>query len=480
MNIEYTAPPTVAVMMMSDAFIRLIAGPVGSGKTTGCIFELFRRCCEQWPAPDGMRYTRWAICRQTLSQLKNTVLKDIARWFSGIARWKVSDSTVYFEFDDVRTEWLLLPLETPEDQRRLLSMNLTGVWLSEGIEIDYDLIGPLSARCGRYPSSADGGARYAGIVIDTNMPPEGSPWHQAMTDPPGDMQVFIQPSGLSPEAENLAHLPQTPETLKLAVDDPRRLAQGRIYYERLSRNQNAAWVTRYVKAEYGPDPSGVAVFAGTFRPSFHVVEFIEPLKGSPLIVGQDFGRDPWGVITQLDHRGRILVLEEIAGEDTGLINHCRTTLRPRLLGPRYQGMSVVIVGDPSGAVRSQYDELCAFDILKREGFTAVAARTNNIDTRLRAVEGYLLQQRDGAAAIIFDRQRCPKLIQGLNGMYRYSKTSLDVSKPKPDKNEWSHVNDALQYAVLATTGPQTWMAIARKLNPRRSSARPPVTSAGWT
>ena len=480
MEVEYAAPRTVADFMVSESFIRLIAGPVGSGKTTGCIFELLRRSCEQWPSPDGIRYTRWAICRQTLSQLKNTVLKDIARWLSGIARWKVSDSTIYFEFADVKSEWLLLPLETPEDQRRLLSMNLTGIWLSEAIEMDYDLVGPISARCGRYPGPADGGAKWYGVLCDTNMPTEGTPWQMAMADPPADMQVFIQPSGLSAEAENLPYLLQTPETLALQVTNPRRIEAGRVYYERLARNQNEAWVTRYVKAEYGPDPSGAAVYAGAFRSSFHVTENIEPIKGTPIFVGQDFGRDPWGVIIQLDHRGRILVLEEIPAEDTGLINHCRTTLRPRLLQPRYQGLSIVIVGDPAGNVRSQYDELTAFDILKREGFTALPCMTNDVDTRIRSVEGYLLQQRDGGPAIIFDRSRCPKLIQALNGMYRYSKTSMDVSKPKPDKNEWSHVSDALQYAVLATGG-ATYASIARKLYPRRNRGLQPIMSAaGWT
>ena len=319
------------------------------------------------------------------------------------------------------------------------------------------------------------------LSLDTNMPSEGTPWQLAMSDPPADMQVFLQPSGLSETAENLPYLLQTPETLKLAPDDPRRIAAGRLYYERLARNQNDAWVQRYVRAEYGPDPSGAAVYAGVFRPSFHCVESLEPLRGQPLFVGQDFGRDPWGVILQMDYRGKILVLEEIPAEDTGLINHCRTALRPRLLQPRYQGLSVVVVGDPAGAARSQYDEKTAFDILKGEGFTALPALTNDIDTRLRAVEGYLLQQRDGGPAIIFDRSRCPKLIQACNGMYRYSKSSLDVSKPKPDKNPWSHVSDALQYAVLATGG-ATYAAIARKLYPRRGrqGMRPPITAASWT
>lgn len=479
MDVSYTAPKTVAEMMMSEAFIRLIAGPVGSGKTTGIIMELLRRACEQWPSSDGIRYTRFAICRQTLSQLKNTVLKDIAHWFNAIAHWKVSDSTIYFDFLDVKSEWLLLPLETPEDQRRLLSMNLTGVWISEGIEIDYDLIGPVSARCGRYPSPAEGGATWYGVVIDTNFPSEGTPWAEAMKDPPPDWTVHHQPSGLSNEAENLDYLLQTPETLQMPLGDPRRVARGKLYYDRLARNRNQAWVTRYVLAQFGPDPSGAAVYSGAFRPSFHVVAELEPIKGMPLIVGQDFGRDPWGVILQEDHRGRLLVLEEIEAEDTGLINHCRITLRPRLRSPRYLGLPIVIVGDPAGADKGQIDERTAFDVLRSEGFTAMPAPTNDIETRLRAVENYLLQQRDGAGAILFDRSRCPKLIQAMNGMYRYSKTSLDVSRPKPDKNEWSHVSDALQYACMAMGGTRFALQIARKLHPRVSS-RPPVTAAGWT
>jgi hypothetical protein len=41
--------------MKSDAFSRIVAGPVGSGKTTACVFELFRRALEQHPSHDGIR-----------------------------------------------------------------------------------------------------------------------------------------------------------------------------------------------------------------------------------------------------------------------------------------------------------------------------------------------------------------------------------------------------------------------------------------
>src|SRR5688572_25044253 len=123
-DIKFDAPRTVASFMQSEAFFRLIAGPVGSGKTTGCIMELLRRACEQERGVDGLRRTRFAIVRQTLKQLKDTVLKDIEEWLRGIVSYKVSDQTVYVHFGDVRSEWLLIPLDDPEDQRRLLSMQL--------------------------------------------------------------------------------------------------------------------------------------------------------------------------------------------------------------------------------------------------------------------------------------------------------------------------------------------------------------------
>jgi hypothetical protein len=477
--VNYTPPKTVETFMLSEAFFRLIYGPVGSGKTTGIIFELLRRACEQLPAPDGKRYTRFAIVRQTLQQIKLTILKDVLQWIPMLADWRVSESTIYIRIGDVVSEWILIPLENPEDQRRLLSMNITGAWISEAIEIDADLISAIEGRIGRYPSADMGGATWIGIVADTNAPTDGSPWADLITNPPPDWEVFRQPGGLDPDAENLNFLLQTAETLKLPIGDPKRIAQGRTYYERLSRNRNTSWVTRYVHALLGPDPSGAAVFAGAFRQSFHVVASLEPVKGKPLIIGQDFGRDPWGVVLQEDHRGRILVLEEIEAEDTGLINHCRVTLRPRMQQSRYLGMSMVIVGDPAGNQRSDYDEKTAFDILKHEGFTAIPAMTNDIDTRLTAVESYLLQQRDGMGAILFDRSRCPKLISAMNGMYRYSKTNLDVSRPKPDKNPWSHVADALQYGVLAMGGTRTAMQIAKKLR-GRAPARQRVSSGGWT
>jgi hypothetical protein len=479
-TINYTAPATCAAFMKSESFGRLIAGPVGSGKTTACLFELFRRALEQAPAPDGIRYTRFAIVRQTLKQLKDTVLKDIISWLSGVAAYKVSDNTIYISIGDVRSEWLLIPLDNPEDQSRLLSMQLTGAWLSEAIEMDVGLISPLAGRVGRYPNASLGGCSWMGVIADTNMPSIGSPWHKMMDEQtPPDWQIFIQPSGMSDGAENLEWLLQTPETLKLPPDDEQRRAQGRTYYERFIRSNSPDWCKRYVHAEYGDDPSGTAVYRESFHRHWHVASEVTPVSGYPLILGLDFGRDPCGVICQADHRGRLLVLEEIIAEDIGLELQLQRAIRPALMQEEYLGKSVMIVGDPAGRQRSTLYEETSFDLIKRHGLMAYPAPTNDIDKRINAVESWLLGSRDGGPALIIDGDRCPILVRALSGGYRYAKMRNGQRRATPDKNEYSHVMDAFQYACLAAHGGMTDM-IANRLSRRQSRQVVHPTAAGWS
>jgi hypothetical protein len=483
-NVNYDAPPTVAAFMKDENFGRIIAGPVGSGKTTGCIFELLRRACAQEPASDGLRYTRFAIVRQTLKQLKDTVLKDIVSWLKGIAEYKVSDNTIYIKMGSVRSEWLLIPLDNPEDQRRLLSAQLTGAWMSEAIEMDPALVPALSGRCGRYPSAGMGGATWFGIIADTNMPSEGSGWYKIMeTEVPQDWGVFKQPGGLDETAENLEWLTQTSETLRLTPDDPRRRAQGRLYYERLARSNSPDWIKRYVHAQYGDDPSGSAVFRESFKMKLHVVDNVEPVIGHPLLIGQDFGRDPCAVICQLDHKGRLLVLDEIISEDMGLELHLSRKdalgLRPKLMQDRFVGRPVALVGDPAGMSRDSIYEENSFDVLKRHGFTAVPAPTNDIDSRIRAVEAYLLQRIGDQPAFLVDRNRCPTVVRALSGGYRFAKTRSGILRPKPEKNNYSHPMDALQYAALAAHGGMVKTINSRFFRPRVRE-RKVFTSRAWT
>ena len=67
--------------MKSDVFFRGLRGPVGSGKSVSCCVEIFRRALQQEKAPDGKRYSRWAVIRNTNPQLKTTTIKTWLDWF---------------------------------------------------------------------------------------------------------------------------------------------------------------------------------------------------------------------------------------------------------------------------------------------------------------------------------------------------------------------------------------------------------------
>ncbi len=173
------------------------------------------------------------------------------------------------------------------------------------------------------------------------------------------------------------------------------------------------------------------------------------------------------------------MLEEVLAEDIGLEMHIKMNLRPRLMDPRYFGHPIAIVGDPSGISKSSIYEETSFDVLKRAGFAAFPAPTNDIDPRIRAVDAYLLSARDGGAGMLIDKTRCPKIVRGLSGGYRYGKTKAGQRKPVPDKNEYSHPLDALQYACLATHGGMSTL-ITQRLQRPVTINRKRMSAAAWT
>ena len=488
-DINFSAPDgsVLAKFMASESYGRIIAGPVGSGKTTACIMELLRRAIEQEPAADGIRYTRFAVVRQTFKQLKDTVLKECENWLSsdnGPGLWKVSDGTFHVKFNDVHSEWIFIPLEDAQDQARLLSMQLTGAWLSEAIEMDLNVVNPISGRIGRYPAGRRGAPTWHGVLADTNMPQELSPWQKFMEDLPSNWQKFIQPSGLSPEAENLNYLLQTKETIKLPIDHPVRLAQGRTYYDNLvlQWGPDHPWVNRYVRAIYGDDPSGMAVFKASFRPSFHIVQDTQLIPGYPLIIGQDFGRNPWSLICQPDHMGRLLVHQEVPATNIGLEKHVTQNLKPLLLSNRYIQFKVAVVGDPAGVAKDSHSEETSFELIKRLGLPAFPAPTNEIDSRLRAVEALLGRQTNGGPTLLINGPGCPMLCRAMSGGYRFAKAKQGGLKPKPEKLDeegYSHVADTLQYVALIVHGNMVNYYVQRLYEKKRVPG-PPVSSLGWT
>ena len=457
-SFDYTPPPSLAGFFRSNARVRAVRGPIGSTKTTAMIMELLRRAAEQEPGPDGIRRTRMAIVRNTLPQLKSTCLVSIQQLLRPIARFKVSDNTVHIRMDDIESDWLLLPLDTPENINRLLSLELTYGWVSEFREIEPEIVENVLSRCGRYPSRAVGGASHYGVIMETNSFSEDSPWYERLeVDLPGNWDYFTQPGARDPGADWLQYLPPD-------------------YYTDQVESNTEAWVEQYVDNKIGPSLSGQAVFARSFERDFHLSDDkLNVDYTRPLVVGLDTGRNPAAVVGQIDVRGRMLVFGSCHAENCGMEQFITTTLRP-FLTDRFDGGRFFIAIDPAARQRSQIGEESVLEAVRRLGFSAVLAPTNQLAPRLRAVERYLGSQVAGGAGLLIDRVWCDDLIRAIQYGYRYKRDKKGALNEIPEKSHPdSDLADALQYLCLtAGTG-----AVARELGPRMKIA-PRPSAAGWT
>lgn len=466
-DIDYRPPPTLRQFMNSDKRVRVVRGPVGSGKSSAMVMELLKRAAQQAPDPkDGIRRSRGVIVRNTMPQIESTSLKTVYELLRPIVDYRPSDKTIWIKQGDIEAEWILMPLDRPENVQRLLSLDITYAWLSELRELPVQIMLDVLSRCGRFPSKMHGGPTWHGVIGETNSFDEDSDWNKVLEEKwlidkplPDTWGYFIQPGARDPGAENRENLVAN-------------------YYEDLIQTNSTAWVEQYVDNIVAPSLSGEAVFRATFKQQWHVAKNdLLVIPGMMLVIGMDFGRNPAAILGQMDPRGRIIVLDELFAENMGVEKFITTMLRPLLSKVEYQRLPVGVVGDPSGVSRSQIGEESIFMALKRLGLASQPAQTNNIDPRLRAVEKWLLQSRDGGPAILIS-PKCVNLVSALRSKYRYDKKKDGELHPAPAKTHpWSDIADAFQYFVLGFSG-----NIMTRLNRirRDTNAQRSVNSAGWT
>jgi hypothetical protein len=453
------AGPVAKAFHKSEAFIRGIKGPIGSGKSTACVIELLRRAQMQAPDSDGVRRTRFAIIRNTMPDLKNTTIPTWVQWLPaeyGKFTWSVPLKH-HIKTKDLDMEFVFLGLDNDEDVRKVMSLEVTGVWINEARFIPKAILDALTGRVGRYPKKegGKGGATWAGIIMDTNPPDTESWWFKWATHSDVKMEAevakltnelialgalkegqpliefFDQPSGVSPEAENLPNL-----------------RTG--YYQFSSVGKDEDYLKVFIRGEYGFVAEGRPVYP-MFRHHLHVSsEKIEPVAGLPLLVGADLGLTPAAVIGQRLADGRWLLLDELVTDDCGTIRFA--DLLAAHIARNYPGFDVSAGWvDPAALVRSQNDEKTPLDILKQHTkWKWYPAPSNDFDIRREVVVNTLNRLVDGNAGVLLS-STCPTLIKGCVSGYHFkfvrSSNGAQIHET-PVKNKYSHVCEAKQYLLL--------------------------------
>lgn len=439
MSIDYTPPPTVGAFIQSLAFYNFIIGPVGSAKTTGILFKILYHAARQKPSPvDGIRRTRFVVVRNTAPQLRDTTLNSFFTWFKPgeAGEWRSSEMKFTFRFGDVECEVLFRALDTADDVQRVLSLEVTGAVLDEFVDIPKAIVEALSARCGRYPSAKDGGADWWGMWGASNPGNEDNWWYDwlgvgAPENRPANMGYFEQPSGLSPQAENIESLPGK-----------------RDYYTNLMVGKTAPWIKQFIEVQWGFSLSGKPVFS-MFRPDMHIAP--RPLVVMPdakLVIGFDAGLTPAAIFGQQDMHGRVNVMAELVSEGMGAARFCKERMIPMLRNKFGDCSNVVISADPAVNQRAQTDERSVRSVLENSlGVRVLPAFSNTLTDRLGAVEEYLTRLVDTGPAYLVDPS-CRTLIRGFTSGYRYATNRKGVTGDSPEKNQYSHPHDANQYLCM--------------------------------
>ena len=494
---DFKATHTMWSFMNDPSYVRLIAGPVGSGKSVCCSHELMRLTISQAPNSEGVRKSRAAIIRNTSDQLRTTTWQTIADWFPpGVwGHYKASERTYYISFGlgdgtRVQSEWLLLPLDTPDDVRKVLSLELTFAWLNEAREIRSEIIDGVLMRLRRYPSAKDGGATRSCAVLDTNMPDQDTAMFTTMENPPSNWAIFKQPPAILSFEEyyNQEGVEPAPED---GVEDSRGVLWwvnpnadnidnlDPEYYPSIVPGKTEDFVNVYLRCRYGRSLAGLPVYEKTFSREFHVAGApFSAIRSEkyPLIVGLDLGRTPSAVIGQRNVVGQLVVLAELSSENMGIETFLSRILLPRLAEPDLAGCSVVVAPDPAGWAKQQIGEHSPVDAIQQVGLRVIRPLTNDPARRVESVERLLLDHINGKPALVINPS-CTKLIQGFSWGYKYRLSKQGVQDDKPLKDNHSHLADAMQYfCLVADSGMQSGRA---KFRDDALPVRVPA-AVGWT
>ena len=487
-RIRYRPPASMVAIHHSKALVRGIRGPVGSGKSVGCVMECWRIAYAQAPDANGVRRTRIAIVRNTFGELKSTTIKTWQEWvpedicpivydspIRGLLRAPHPDGKTLVE-----SEIMFVALDKPKDVKKLLSLELTLAWINEAREAPFAVVLALRQRVGRYPGKKIAPLTQAGLIMDTN-PPDSDHWWYSLAEErrvpggdedaervdPRDWHFVSQPPALlkvgrkylpHPEAENAENQP-------LGYD----------YWLQQVSGASDEWIKVYLLGGYGFVVDGRPVYP-EYRDNIHVAEAeLQPIEGLPLLLGWDFGLTPACIVGQVTLRGQLRIICEFVSERMGIDQFSSEVVRPQL-AIRFPGWdlasTIVGAGDPSGDTPAETDEATCFQVLQANGFSMVPARTNSFIPRKDAVVHFLNRMDAGVPSFLMSPS-CRRLRKGFLGGYHYRRmqvTGKNIYRDEPDKDEFSHPQDGLQYlALFALYGDTRPADEARKSlpNPRR-------------
>lgn len=471
----WTPPgPVAARFMACNASVPLINGPVGSGKTSAALMKGIQFGSMQRPSTlDGItRKFKYCVVRDTYRQLWKTTIPSWWTWinkkhghWSGAKDGPASHEINLPQADgtmlEFKIEFVAIGEHSAEDILR--GYEPTGFYLNEMDLLAEDAYTYAVGRAGRYPPMREGGPSWHGVVGDFNAPELDTWLHEMTLDVPEGVEIFRQPGGRAEGAENIANLP--PDYYK------KQIALNRKYPN---------YIKRMIDNEAGYSNKGKPVYAN-FSHETHVAKTVlEFLPGYRLEVGLDADLHPAAVFFQVLPNGKKRVIGELVPGRMGPTNFSRLLVDEiKREYPQAQWEDIRCHCDPSAANGGDGEDVSWLDkVREKTGLKIIPAHSNTLSARLDPIAESLLRLIDGVEPEFQVSPKCKIIIKGFNGGYRYSKITGSNSRfgDKPEKNDYSHPHDALQYVVMSVKGSTAVSSYVKQRREQNTTRRTAILS----
>ncbi len=448
-------------------FVKGLIGPIGSSKSSSTDIELMKQCLRTPICRDGIRRAHSALIRKTYAELEETTMETWRHWFPdedyGHIRMKapftqhmrlLDDDGVINEF-----KFTFLAMNREDSISKLRSYELTHILFNELDQQHQSTFEEGISRLMRYPSKSmlpDDAELKSVALFDANMIHEMS-WLKdvlfvvaddgsLLSRKDDDVCLFIQPPALlkdgaggfipNPEAENISNLNGGYE----------------YYYSKLATMRYERFKV-LVLNEMGSLHDGEAVYRHDYNPDVHRSnKELSPVPGYTLDLCFDFGRNPCCIIVQFIN-GRCIVLDEVViKEALSLETFTGSFLSPVLQSDKYKAFRVGAIrgtADPAGNQKGQlYDATC-INHLNELGLNVTPCYTQDPEVRIDSIRHYLIRMVAGKPAMEISKT-CKMIHKGMESGYHFksftsASTGQKIISEKPDKNEYSHPIEALQY-----------------------------------
>jgi hypothetical protein len=438
-TVNYAPGPTAEHFLLSPARVKLAWGPIRTGKSVALTWQAFlkaQECAEKGVA------LRALFLRDTFRNLSDTLLKTWLEWFGHMGVLKRNQSVVDFELHvgGIKHEIMFRHGQTAQDASSFLSSEYGFIGLEE--------VAPAFTPSGLISPGIAEDVFDIGIQRLVQKGVE-NPVLAATCNPPLPQhwayKRLIAEDPVKLKDKNWWHF------FFPTAENEKNLRKG--YYSELRKSLEGKdhLIKRFLDGEVVSVHPGMPVFAGDFKQHIHVRPHIQPIPGRPLILGWDYGLTPAVVITQIDAKGRWLILYEIQGgyvddklsEQIGVESFGKMVINA--LSSHFNGFSISNnYGGQEMNEKAQTDEKTCKQILESLGFKNWTEGEKEIMPRTEALRGRMTQLLDGEPALLVSRSGAPLLVEALSGGYRYN-VSKDMTKlfgSEPVKDMYSHIVDA--------------------------------------